>query len=365
MEPVHIIYRFIYLFALYEVTSMRINSLMLSILVSAASVGAVHAAEITGAGSSFAFPIFAKWADTYKAKSGTSLNYQSIGSGAGIKQITEKTVDFGASDKPLSPQDLDAKGLMQFPAVMGGIVPVLNLKGVTAGQVKLTGPILADIYLGKIKQWNDPALVALNPGLKDVDENITVVRRADGSGTTFIFTNYLSKVSADWKTKVGSDTTVQWPEGVAGKGNAGVASYVQRINGSIGYVEYAYAKQNKLAYTQLLNRDGAYVLPDDTTFQAAASFADWAKAPAFGEVLTNEPGKNSWPITGATFVLVQKKAEKPASTKEVFKFFDWTFKNGAPQAALLDYVPIPATVAKLIEASWKVQVKDAAGKSVW
>lgn len=344
---------------------MRINSLVLSIVMSAASVGTVYAADITGAGSSFAFPIFAKWADSYKAKSSVGLNYQAIGSGAGIKQITEKTVDFGASDKPLSIADLDAKGLVQFPAVMGGIVPVLNIKGVAAGQIKLTGALLADIYLGKIKQWDDPALVALNPALKGVDENITVVRRADGSGTTFIFTNYLSKVSADWKAKVGSDTTVQWPEGVAGKGNAGVASYVQRINGSIGYVEYAYAKQNKLSYTQLQNRDGAFVLPDDTTFQAAASHADWVTAPAFGEVLTNEPGKTSWPITGATFVLVPKKAEKPASTKEVLKFFSWTFKNGAATAAQLDYVPMPANVAKLVEASWKANVKDVAGKAVW
>jgi len=349
----------------FEVYEMRINSLLLSIAVAAVSVGSVHAADITGAGSSFAFPIFAKWADAYKAKSGVGLNYQAIGSGAGIKQITEKTVDFGASDKPLSPEDLAAKGLTQFPAVMGGIVPVINIKGVAAGQIKLTGDLLANIYLGKIKQWNDPAIVALNPSLKDIDENITVVRRADGSGTTFIFTNYLSKVSADWKTKVGSDTTVSWPEGVAGKGNAGVASYVQRINGSIGYVEFAYAKQSKMTYTQLQNRDGAFVQPDDTTFQAAASFADWAKSPAFGEVLTNEPGKNSWPITGATFVLLQKKADKPASTKEVFKFFDWSFKNGQPQAAQLDYVPMPANVVKLIQASWKADVKDTAGKSVW
>lgn len=343
---------------------MRINSLVLSIVMATASVG-TYAADITGAGSSFAFPIFSKWADGYKAKSSVGLNYQAIGSGAGIKQITEKTVDFGASDKPLSVADLDAKGLVQFPAVMGGIVPVLNIKGVAAGQIKLTGALLSDIYLGKIKQWDDPALVALNPSLKGIDENITVVRRADSSGTTFIFTNYLSKVSADWKAKVGSDTTVQWPEGVAGKGNAGVASYVQRINGSIGYVEYAYAKQNKLAFTQLQNRDGAFVMPDDTTFQAAASFADWATAPAFAEILTNEPGKNSWPITGATFALVPKKAEKPASTKEVLKFFAWTFKNGAPAAAQLDYVPMPANVAKLVEASWKANVKDTAGKAVW
>jgi len=344
---------------------MRINSLMLSVMVSVASVGAAHAADITGAGSTFAAPIFMKWADAFKAKTQTGLNYQSIGSGAGIKQISEKTVDFGATDKPLTPEDLAAKGLTQFPAIMGGVVPVLNIKGITSGQLKLTGDLLAKIYLGQIKQWNDPALVALNPGLKDIDENITVVRRADGSGTTFNFTNYLSKVSAEWKTKVGSDTVVAWPEGVAGKGNAGVASYVQRINGSIGYVEYAYAKQNKLTYTQMQNRDGAFVLPDDTTFQAAASFADWAHAPAFGEVLTNEPGKNSWPITATTFVLVQKKAEKVDNTKAVFKFFDWSFKNGAPAAAALDYVPMPANVVKLIEASWKNDVKDAAGKSVW
>ncbi len=344
---------------------MRINSLMLSVLVSTASVGVVHAADITGAGSSFAAPIFAKWADAYKAKSNVGLNYQPIGSSAGIKQINEKTVDFGASDKPLSPQELEAKGLTQFPAIMGGVVPVLNLKGVTPGQIKLTGELLANIYLGKIKTWNDPALVAINPSLKDIDDNITVVRRADGSGTTFIFTNYLSKVSADWKTKVGNDATVQWPEGVAGKGNAGVASYVQRINGSIGYVEYAYAKQNKLSYTQLLNRDGAYVLPDDSTFQAAAAHADWANAPGFYEILTNEPGKTSWPITGAAFVLLQKKADKPAQTQEVLKFFEWSFKNGSAQAAQLDFVPMPANVVKLIQASWKKEIKDTAGKAVW
>ncbi len=344
---------------------MRINSLMLSILMSAASVGTVHAANITGAGSSFAFPIFSKWADTYGKKTGVKINYQSIGSGAGVKQATEKTVDFGATDKPLSPADLAAKGLIQFPAVVGGVVLVVNLKGITAGQLKLNGSLLADIYLGKITQWNDPALVTLNPSLKDVKTDITVVRRADGSGTTFIFTNYLSKVSSTWKSKVGNDSTVQWPESVAGKGNAGVASYVQRISGSIGYVEYAYAKQNKLAYTQLQNREGLYVMPDDTTFQAAAEFADWAKAPAFGEVLTNEPGKTSWPITGATFVVIQKKTDKPESTKEVLKFFEWTFKNGAPEAALLDYVPIPPNVANLIEASWKADVKDVSGKAMW
>ncbi|HEY4713133.1 MAG TPA: phosphate ABC transporter substrate-binding protein PstS, partial [Aquirhabdus sp.] len=305
---------------------MRINTLVLSIVMAVASAGTVHAhaADITGAGSSFAAPIFSKWADAYSEETGTKVNYQSIGSGAGIKQITEKTVDFGASDKPLSQADLDAKGLIQFPAVMGGVVAVVHLKGVAAGQLKLTGDLLANIYLGKIKKWNDPALVALNPSLKNIDANITVVRRADSSGTTFLFTNYLSKVSADWKTKVGADTTVAWPEGVAGKGNAGVASYVQRIHGSIGYVEYAYAKQSKLAYTQLQNRDGLFVMPDDTTFQAAAANADWAKAQSFGEILTYQPGKTSWPITGAVFVLMQKKALKPAQSKEVFNFFEWS-----------------------------------------
>jgi len=345
---------------------MRINTLVLSILMSAATVGTVHAGDIiTGAGSSFAAPIFATWADAYSEVTGSTVNYQSIGSGAGIKQITEKTVDFGASDKPLPQADLDAKGLIQFPTVMGGVVAVVNLKGVAAGQLKLTGDLLAKIYLGTIKKWNDPALVALNPSLKNVDANITVVRRADSSGTTFLFTNYLSKVSADWKTKVGSDTTVAWPEGVAGKGNAGVASYVQRINGSIGYVEYAYAKQSKLAYTQLQNRDGLFVMPDDTTFQAAAANADWASAPSFGEILTYQPGKTSWPITGTVFVLMQKKALKPAHSKEVFNFFEWSFKNGARDARNLDYVPMPANVVKLIQASWKGSVVNPTGKSVW
>lgn len=345
---------------------MRINTLVLSIAMAVASAGTVHAADIiTGAGSSFAAPIFSKWADAYSEETGSTVNYQSIGSGAGIKQITEKTVDFGASDKPLPQAELDAKGLIQFPTVMGGVVAVVNLKGVAAGQLKLTGDLIAKIYMGTIKKWNDPALVALNPSLKDVDANITVVRRADSSGTTFLFTNYLSKVSADWKTKVGSDTTVAWPEGVAGKGNAGVASYVQRINGSIGYVEYAYAKQSKLAFTQLQNRDGLFVMPDDTTFQAAAANANWASAPSFGEILTYQPGKTSWPITGTVFVLMQKKAPKPAHSKEVFNFFEWSFKNGAKDARTLDYVPMPANVIKLIQTSWKGGVVNPTGKSVW
>ncbi len=325
----------------------------------------VHAADITGAGSTFAYPIFSKWADSYKQSSNVGLNYQAIGSGGGIKQITEKTVQFGASDMPLTQEELNAKGLTQFPAIMGGVVPVINLKGITPGSLKLSGDVLADIYLGKIKQWNDPALVSLNPSLKDVDENITVVRRSDGSGTTFIFTNYLSKVSPEWKTKVGNGTAVSWPEGVGGKGNAGVASYVQRINGAIGYVEYAYAKSSKMAYAQMKNRTGSFVQPDLKSFQAAAAYADWTKAQAFYEVLTDEPGATSWPITGATFVLLQKTADNAADSRQVMQFFSWSFKNGDKAAEQLDYVPMPDNVTKLIEAAWKNEVHDAAGKAIW
>jgi phosphate transport system substrate-binding protein len=343
---------------------MRLIPLALAATLSFGSAAAM-AGDITGAGSTFAYPIFAKWATTYKQKTGTGLNYQAIGSGGGIKQITSKTVDFGASDMPLTQDDLNAKGLTQYPAIMGGVVPVINLKGVAPGQVKLDGTLLADIYLGKIKQWNDPAIVAMNPSLKDVDENITVVRRADGSGTTFIFTNYLSKVSEEWKTKVGSSTAVSWPEGVAGKGNAGVASYVQRINGAIGYVEYAYAKTARMAYAQMKNRDGKFVMPEIKTFQSAAAYADWTHAPAFYEVLTDEPGATSWPIAGATFVLVQKSNDKVTEAREVMKFFDWSFKNGQAAAQELDYVPMPANVVKMIEASWVQNVRDAQGKAIW
>ncbi len=343
---------------------MRFPKLILSVALANFVVSA-FAADITGAGSTFAYPIFSKWADTYKTKKDIGLNYQAIGSGGGIKQITEKTVDFGASDMPLLKKDLDEKGLMQFPAIMGGVVPVVNLKGIAPGQLKLTGAVLADIYLGKIKQWNDPAIVALNPGVALGDDNITIVRRADGSGTTFIFTNYLSKVSEEWKTKVGSSTAVSWPEGVAGKGNAGVASYVQRINGAIGYVEYAYAKSAKMTFTLMQNRDGAYVTPNNSTFQAAAAYADWTHDENFYEVLTNEPGKTSWPITGATFVLMQASTDKSEETKRVLEFFAWSFKNGAEEAIKLDYVPMPENVVKLIESNWKTSIKDASGKAVW
>ena len=323
------------------------------------------AADITGAGSTFAYPIFAKWAEAYKAKTGVGMNYQSIGSGGGIAQIKAKTVDFGASDMPLKQEDLQAAGLMQFPAIVGGVVPVMNLDGVKPGSIKLTGPVLADIFLGKIKNWNDKAIADLNPGVKLPADLIAVVHRSDGSGTTFIWTDYLSKVSPEWKGKVGSSTAVAWPEGVGGKGNEGVAAYVQRIKGSIGYVEYAYAKRNNMAYALVQNKDGGYPMPDNATFQAAAGNADWKSAPMFYQILTDQPGKNAWPITGATFVLMHTKQDKPQRAAEVLKFFDWCFHNGQKMADDLDYVPLPDNVVKLIEDAWKKDIKDDAGKATW
>ena len=324
-----------------------------------------HAVDITGAGATFPFPIYAKWAEAYKQKTGSGMNYQSIGSGAGIKQIQAKTVDFGATDAPLKGDELAKSGLMQFPAIIGGVVPVVNLDGIKPGELKLTGPVLADIYFGKIKKWNEKAIADLNAGLKLPDENITVVRRSDGSGTTFLWTDYLSKVSPEWKEKVGSSTAVAWPEGVGGKGNEGVASYVQRIKGAIGYVEYAYAKRNKMSHAAVRNKDGQFVQPDDSAFQAAAAYADWKSQPGFYQILTEQPGKASWPITGASFILVPAKSDKPASTQEVLKFFDWAFKNGQKMADELDYVPLPDAVVKLIADEWRAQVKDASGKALW
>jgi phosphate transport system substrate-binding protein len=324
-----------------------------------------NAADITGAGATFPFPIYAKWAEAYKAKTGVGLNYQSIGSGGGIKQIQAKTVDFGATDAPLKGDELAKQGLVQFPAVIGGVVPVVNLDGIAPGAMKLTGPVLADIYLGKIKKWNEKPIADLNPGLKLPDENITVVRRSDGSGTTFLFVDYLAKASEEWKTKVGVSTAVAWPEGVGGKGNEGVASYVQRIKGAIGYVEYAYAKRNKMTHVSMRNKDGQFVQPDDETFQAAAAFADWKSAPGFYQILTDQPGKTSWPISGASFILVHAKADKPENTVEVLKFFDWALKNGQKMAAELDYVPMPESVVKMIAEEWKAQVKDGKGKALW
>jgi len=321
-----------------------------------------QAAEITGAGASFPAPVYAKWADAYQKATGNKVNYQSIGSGGGIKQINAKTVDFGASDKPLSTADLDKGGLMQFPTVIGGVVPVVNVDGVKPGDLHLTGAVLADIYLGKITKWNDKAIAELNPKINLPATDIAVVRRADGSGTSFIFTNYLSKVSEEWKTKVGEGTAVQWPTGMGGKGNEGVAAFLQRIPNSVGYVEYAYAKQNKLAHVILKNAAGNYVAPDDETFKDAAATADWNKS-AFGEILTNQAGKKAWPITGATFILMHKVQDKPAQAAEVLKFFEWSYKNGNNMASELDYVPLPDSLVKQIAASWG-NVKDASGKAV-
>ena len=331
----------------------------------AASANAFAVDVITGAGATFPYPIYAKWAEAYKAKTNVGMNYQSIGSGGGIKQIKAKTVDFGASDKPLKPEELEKDGLMQFPAVMGGVVPVINLPGIEAGKMKLTGAVLADIYLGKIKKWNEAPIAALNKGLPLPDAAITVVHRSDGSGTTFIFTNYLSKVSPDWKTKVGEEASVSWPAGVGGKGNEGVASYVKQIKGAIGYVEYAYALQSKMTYTMLQNKDGQFVKPAEESFKAAAANANWEKAPGFYEILTDEPGAQSWPITGATFILMHKAQTNAANGAEVLKFFDWAYANGDKLALELDYIPMPDSVVKLIQHAWKTQIKDGSGKAVW
>src|SRR5476649_976057 len=348
---------------------MRLKQLFSSLVVGVTAVmafsSAAHAADMTGAGATFPYPIYAKWAESYKAATGNGLNYQSVGSGAGIKQIKAKTVDFGASDMPLKAEELDAEGLMQFPAIMGGVVTVVNLEGVTPGQLKLTGPVVADIYLGKTTNWNDAAIAALNPGVKIPAGEITVVHRADGSGTSFLFTDYLSKTSPTFKTQIGSGTAVKWIVGVGGKGNEGVAANVQRIKGSIGYVEWAFAKKNKMSHTQLKNKDGNFMQPDDDYFKAAAANADWAKTPGFGVVLTDQAGKNAWPITGATFILMHKVQADPAKGKEVLKFFDWAYKNGAPAATELDYVPMPAAVIKLVEDAWKANIKDASGKAVF
>jgi phosphate transport system substrate-binding protein len=326
--------------------------------------GAADAQTISGAGATFPYPIYAKWAEAYKAKTGVAMNYQSIGSGGGIKQIQAKTVDFGASDMPLKPEDLDKSGLMQFPAVMGGVVPVVNVKGIAPGALKLDGATLARIYLGEIAKWNDPALKALNPGLDLPSQAIAPVYRSDGSGTTFLFTNYLSKVSPAWKTKVGSNTSVKFPSGLGGKGNEGVAALTGRTDGAIGYVEYAYAKQNKMAHAQLKNAAGNFVQPESAAFQAAAANADWAKAPGFGEVLTDEPGEKSWPITGASFILLYKNAEHPERTKAVLEFFDWSFLNGQKLADGLDYVPMPKATVDLIREAWGV-IKAPDGQALW
>nr|WP_295777320.1 phosphate ABC transporter substrate-binding protein PstS [Rhodoferax sp.] len=344
---------------------MRIASklplLSLAVAASLGFSGVVGAQEITGAGATFPAPIYSKWASDYNKATGVKVNYQSIGSGGGIKQIDSKTVDFGASDMPQTDEVLKTKGQMQFPTVMGGVVPVLNVKGIEPGQLKLTGQLLGDIFLGKISRWNDPAIKALNPSLALPDAAIAQVRRADGSGTTFIFTNYLSKVNAEWKSKVGEGTAVNWPVGAGGKGNEGVAAFVSRLPNSLGYVEYSYVKQNKMTYALVQNSAGNFVKPEDDTFKAAAAGADWAKT--FYQILTNQPGKDAWPISGATFILMHTKQDKPANATEVLKFFSWAYKNGDKIAADLDYVPMPKPVIAAIEKSWG-EIKDGAGKPV-
>jgi phosphate transport system substrate-binding protein len=330
-------------------------------LLSLLASSTVFAQEITGAGASFPAPIYSKWAADYNKATGVKVNYQSVGSGAGIKQIDSKTVDFGATDMPLTDDELAKKGQIQFPTVIGGVVPVINIKGINAGQLKLTGQVLGDIFLGKITKWDDAAIKTLNPTLPLPDAAIAPVRRADGSGTSFLFTNYLSKVNAEWKTKVGEGTAVNWPTGAGGKGNEGVAAFVGRLPNSIGYVEYAYVKQNKMNYALMQNSTGAYVSPDDTAFKAAAAGADWSKT--FYQVLTNQPGKDSWPISGATFILMHKLQDKPANGSESLKFFSWAYKNGDKAADELDYVPMPKPVVAAIEKAW-AELKDASGKPI-
>jgi phosphate transport system substrate-binding protein len=335
-------------------------------VVAIAYASTSHAAALTGAGATFPYPLYAKWANAYKKQTGIRLNYQSIGSGGGIKQIIAETIDFGATDAPMTPENQQKNGLTQFPTVIGGVVPVINLKGISANQLKLSSDILADIFLGKIKKWNDPQLVALNPDVKLPSKSIVVIHRADGSGTTFIFTAYLSQVSPAWKSTVGTGKAVSWKAGTGGKGNEGVASYVQRIKGSIGYVEYAYALQNEMTSVQLQNLDGQFVNPDEASFSAAATNAKWDASKGFYEVLTNQPGKNSWPITGATFILVYKTQSNAESGRGVLKFFDWAYSDkGDALSSQLGYVPLPKKVQDLIRTSWKEQIKDSSGKSIW
>lgn len=324
-----------------------------------------QAVNITGAGASFPYPVYAKWAAAYHKETGKQVNYQSIGSGGGQQQIIAKTVDFGASDDPMKGEALDKDNLLQFPAIIGGTVPVVNIDGIEPGQLKLSGAVLADIYLGKITKWNDQAIQALNEGLRLPANSIVVVHRSDGSGTTFGWTNYLSKVSEDWKNKVGEGKAVKWPTGQGGKGNEGVAAYVRQLKDSIGYVEYAYAKQNKLSWTQLQNKDGKFVQPSQESFAAAAANADWNSAPGMGVILTDEPGADSWPVTAASFILMHKDQDKPENARAVLNFFDWAFNNGADMASELDYVPLPSEVTTQIQKQWAEQIKDKSGNAIW
>jgi len=334
-------------------------------IVAAAFVSPVSAADISGAGATFPYPVYAKWADAYKRETGVGLNYQSIGSGGGIKQIQAKTVTFGASDAPLKGEELQKFGLVQFPMVMGGIVPVVNLDGIKPGDLVIDGPTLAKIFLGEIKSWDDPALVKLNPGVKLPKQAIAIVHRSDGSGTTFNFSYYLSEVSADWKSKVGTNTAVEWPAGIGAKGNEGVANNVANTKGAIGYVEYAYALQNKLTFTKMVNKAGKTVAPTSAAFQAAAANADWSSQPGYGVILANQPGDQSWPMTAATWILMYAKPQDTASATEALKFFAWAYDKGAKMAEDLDYIPMPAAVVGSVKKTWASEIKDANGKSLF
>ncbi|MGO1074011.1 phosphate ABC transporter substrate-binding protein PstS [Inquilinus sp. CA228] len=327
--------------------------------------GAAQAADISGAGATFPYPVYAKWADAYKKATGTGLNYQSIGSGGGIKQIKEKTVTFGASDMPLAPEELETAGLVQFPMIVGGAVPVVNLPGIEPGKLVLDGEVIAGIYLGDITSWNDPKIKALNPGLDLPDTAIAPAYRSDGSGTNFLFTTYLSSASAKFKDTVGASTSVQWPTGIGAKGNEGVAGMTKQTEGAIGYVEYAYAVQNKLSYARLVNHDGKTVSPTVKTFQAAAASADWAHAKDYQVVLTNEPGADSWPITGASFILMYKQPQDPAAAATALKFFGWAYDKGDTLATELDYVPMPDSVVAMVEKTWSGSIKGADGHALW
>jgi len=331
----------------------------------AATIFPAAAVEISGAGATFPYPVYAKWADTYKKDTGIGLNYQSIGSGGGIKQIEAKTVTFGATDAPLKGPELDKYGLVQFPMVMGGIVPVVNIDGVSAGELVLDGPTLAGIFLGTVKTWDDPAIKKLNPNAKLPSQAIAVVHRSDGSGTTFNFTYYLAEASPDWKSKVGSATSVEWPVGIGAKGNEGVSNNVSQTKGSIGYVEYAYALQNKLVYTKMINKEGKAVAPTSAAFQAAAANADWTSVPGYGVILANQPGAESWPMTAATFILVHKQPDDAAAVSEALKFFAWAYAKGDKMAEELDYVPMPKKVVGEIQKMWASQIKDAGGKALY
>src|SRR5262245_4142581 len=334
-------------------------------VIAAAAAAPAIAIDLSGAGATFPYPIYAKWADAYKKETNVGLNYQSIGSGGGIKQIKAKTVVFGASDAPLPGKELDESGLIQFPMVMGGIVPVVNIDGIKSGDLVIDGPTLAKIFMGEIKTWNDPAIAKLNPSAKLPSQSIAVVHRSDGSGTTYNFAYYLAEVSPEWKSKVGFNTSVEWPVGIGAKGNEGVANNVAQTKGSIGYVEYAYAKQNKLTHTKMVNRDGKTVEPTSATFQAAAANANWSSVPGYGVILANQPGAESWPMTAATWILMYKKPTDPAAAAEALKFFAWAYDKGAKMAEELDYIPMPKNVADSVKKTWAGEVKDASGKPLY